>query len=107
MGRLVELDSVLDLLDKTLSGIPDNGIRTRAIKEGIGIAKREMEAYCSQGEAHLLNTISDSYREYPAGGDIITVVNKTLEVCGLDSKYKALADFSVESGWVVGFEFKN
>ena len=110
MATLIDKGSTIAHIIEAKNNIPDNGMRTRAIKEGLEIAQREIEMHRDYDNLALLNRIAKTYwvdecSEFTVDSalSIGVSVNKTLKVVGLYDKYKMMAKL-VNRHWVVTFK---
>mgnify|MGYP003669269688 CR=1 FL=1 len=105
MAKLRDKQTIIDHLSAAQRGIPDNGIRTRALKDGLDIAKREVERESSFDDMIVLDRITKAYYSYDAYIDVANSIHKTLEVVGLNGKYSFVAKL-IEFHWVVTFQLR-
>lgn len=112
MSKLLDKQTVIDHISAAQRGIPDNGIRTRALKDGLDIAKREVERESSFDDMIVLDRITKAYHinfvEKFTLEDALShasSVETTMKVVGLYDKYKAFSKL-VNHHWVVTFQLR-
>ena len=112
MATLIDKESTIAHIIEAKNNIPDNGMRTRALKEGLEIAQREIEMHRTYDDLALLDRISKVYYaglyKFFDAHDAVNIawsVDRTLKAVGLYDKYKMTAKF-VRSHYIVTFKLR-